>query len=211
MNVAMGIAEELFERDAALPLPEAIRWKRIVAQTGATLVVELQRPRTGLSFAPACLAVSFDGAEPPVPDDEPILWDAELHRWLVEHGVRAIDAGNERERFGFAFHDAFEAVERRAGLAAFGAYLLAYLRSSALAELDVVRRVLEKAEAPAVDPSGVAGYVEWIRRIVASAARAIESLGYARAEAIEILAGAVAYYVDDRFGITWRAMIEAGR
>ncbi len=212
IDSAMGRVQELFEEpDAERPPPETGRWLHFVAHNRARLEVEFVRRREGLSFGPAQLIVSFPGSQPPLAPDPPVLWDRRVNHWLVEHAAKAKDAANESERFGFALRHEFEVIERDCGSGYFNAIFIAYLQESGLAELPSVERKLAKAHAyrPHVS-SASARYLDEVKREVSSAARALRSLGYPQAEAIDILADALAYFLDERFNISTRELLGFG-
>jgi hypothetical protein len=52
-----------------------------------------------------------------------------------------------------------------------------------------------------------ARYLESVKRVITSAARSLKKVGYPEAQAIEILAGALAYYLDERFNISNRELL----
>jgi hypothetical protein len=52
--------------------------------------------------------------------------------------------------------------------------------------------------------------VAQIKAVLAANARRLEALGYHRATAIEILANAIAHYLDERFNIHTRALLGFG-
>jgi hypothetical protein len=71
------------------------------------------RRREGLGWTPARLVISYPDAKPPVPPDPPISWDPRLELWLLDHKIKAVDEGNEAERFGFWLEAQLEPIEVR--------------------------------------------------------------------------------------------------
>ena len=89
--------------------------------------------------------------------------------------------------------------------------LVSYLRSSGFAEQPAVREELVAIHSYA--PSAGQTTEDCIARIkvvLAVNARTLESLGYARDRAVEILASAIAHYLDERFNIHTRALLGIG-
>lgn len=211
MNKVMSLADELFgPENAEPPPPEARRWEFFLAQ-GVRPVCTFVRRREGLSWTPARLVISYPDAEPPVPPDPAIAWDSRLDRWLLDHKIQAVDAENEAERFGFGLRDQFEPIEIRYGSGYFNAVLVSYLRSSGFADQLTVREKLAAIHSYAPSEGQANEYcTAQIKAVLGTNARALESLGYARDTAIEILANAIAHYLDDRFNIHTRALLGIG-
>jgi len=157
------------------------------------------------------LVISYPNAQPPVAPDPAIAWDQRLERWLLDHNIKAVDAENEAERFGFGLEAQFEPIERRCGSGYFNSVLVGYLHESGFAEQPTVREKLgaihtyrPSATAAAMD------YTSQIKTVLGANARTLESLGYPRDTVIEILANAIAYYLDERFNIHTRALLGVG-
>lgn len=155
--------------------------------------------------------VSYPDAKPPVPPDPAILWDSRLDRWLLDHKIRAADVTNEAERFGFGLRGQFEPIERRCGSGYFNAVLVSYLRCSGFADQPTVRKKLAAIHSYAPSAGQTTDdCVARIKAVLAANARTLEALGYARDIAVEILANAIAYYLDERFNIHTRALLGIG-
>lgn len=204
----MSLADELFGPEVVEPSPpEVRRWEFFLAR-GVRPVCTFVRRREGLGWTPARLVISYPDATPPVPPDPPIAWDSRLERWLLDHQIKAADEGNEAERFGFGLEAQLEPIEVRYGSGYFNAVLVAYLRESGFADQPVVR---EKLDAIHSYPPSVGQAREdctaQIKSVLATNARRLEALGYDREVAIEILASAIAHYLDERFNIHTRALL----
>jgi hypothetical protein len=206
--MSMSLADELFGLEAVEPPPpEARRWESFLAQ-GVRPVCTFMRRREGLGWTPARLVISYPDAKPPIPPDPAIAWDPRLERWLLEHKIRAVDATNEAERFGFGLGGQFEPIERRCGSGYFNALLAGYLRTSGFADQPTVREKLAAIHSYAPSAGQTTeDCIAQIKAALAMNARTLESLGYARDAAIEILANAIARYLDDRFNIHTRALL----
>jgi hypothetical protein len=207
----MSLADELFGPETAERSPsEAQRWEFFLAQ-GVRPVCTFVRRREGLGWMPARLVISYPDAKPPVAPDPPIAWDQRLDRWLLDHKVKAVDAENEAERFGFGLEAQFEPIERRCGSGYFNSVLVAYLRDGGFADQPSVREKLSAIHS--YPPSMTAAMVDYsaqVKAVLGANARTLESLGYPRDTAIAILANAIAHYLDERFNIHTRALLGVG-
>ncbi len=209
--MVMSLADELFGSENTEPSPpEARRWESLLAQ-GVQPVCTFVRRREGLSWTLARLVVSYPDAYPPVPPDPAIVWDSRLDRWLLDHKIRAVDTENEAERFGFGLAGQLEPIEIRYGSGYFNAVLVSYLRSSGFADQPTVREKLAAIHSYAPSEGQTKDYcIAQIKAVLGTNARTLESLGYARDIAIDILANAIAYYLDERFNIHTRALLGIG-
>ncbi len=208
MKRHMDIADELFGPGTVdVTPPEARRWEHFLAR-GIQPVCTFVRRRDGLAWTPASIVISYPGAEPPVPPDPPVPWNEDLERWLLDHKIKAENETNEAQRFGFALEAAFEPIERRCGSGYFNSILVQYLRNAGLADRPAVREKLSKVHAiPPHQSEAMENFTAQTKAVLAANARALEALGYERHVAIEILANALAYYLDDRFNIHTRTLL----
>jgi len=211
MKMVMSLADELFGAEIAeRSPPEAQRWEHFLAQ-GVRPVCTFVRRREGLGWTPARLVISYPDAKPPVAPDPAIAWDPRLERWLLDHKVKAVDAENEAERFGFGLEAQLEQIERRCGSGYFNSVLVGYLRDSGFVDQPAVREKLGAIHTyPPSKTAAMVDYTAQIKAALGATARTIESLGYVRDTAIEILANAIAYYLDERFNIHTRALLGVG-
>jgi hypothetical protein len=208
----MTLADELFgpPRGDDTP-PEAQRVAWFLAR-GVRPVCTFMRRREGLGWTQARIVISYPDADPPTPPESAVPWDQRFERWLLSHGVKAIDLANEAERFGYHLGPQLESIERRCGSGYFNSVLDGYLRDSGFAQHPAVRQKLDALDRQYQPYAGehLADIVEQIRDVLAGNARTLEALPYPRPEAIEILANAVAYYLDDRFNIHTRSLLGFG-
>jgi hypothetical protein len=141
---------------------------------------------------------------------EIVAWDKRLDDWLIQHNVRAKTPENEADRFGFGLRDRLESVELRYGSGFFNAVLDTYLRTSDFASQPSVAAKLAKVRENApLQGESASDCAERIKRVLASCARddLMKALGYDRYAAVSIRSNAVAYYLDERFNITSRALL----
>ncbi|MDZ7616977.1 MAG: hypothetical protein U1E05_08235 [Patescibacteria group bacterium] len=132
-------------------------------------------------------------------------WDAELNDTLLERKIRAVDESNEVQRFGLGLAAAFQHPENRYGDGFFNAVLMLVVGQSPFAEMGPVREVSQHISTNR--PYG-GGHSEddcgaMIQAALQDRWRELRmQLGYDKMEAEHILAAALAYYLDERFGVT---------
>jgi hypothetical protein len=166
--------------------------------------VQIVRPRAALGFEPAQLTLQLFNRQNQMYDYKTELWDAELNDALVERKIRAIDESNEIQRFGLGLGAALQHPENRYGDGFFSAVLMLVVDQSPFAEMNPVRTLRpyistnRPYESHAVEECSMmidaALQDRWLelRR----------KLDYDKTDAERILAGALAYYLDERFSIT---------
>jgi hypothetical protein len=183
------------------------RWHELLTQpdsVGARLTVE--RARDGLTFEPAHVRLRFLSKElPPAEDDTE--WSQALDDVLVRWGVRAQDVPSEALRFMLRLREAFDPTEGRFGSGFFNSNLVEQVKTGPFAVHPQVADVLKEIRARELSERGHSYQKcqEMIHDVIRG--RAIElmnSLGYTRDEAQEILARALAQYLDERFSVTNR-------
>lgn len=195
----MGLVAEHRSDDAEPTPPEAERWAFFLNQ-GVKPTCTFVRRRNGAGWGPARIVMSYPGAQPALPPDPAVPWDAVLEDWLLEHGVAARDAANETARLGHALETRFDAVERRAGGAQFVAALLRclYDRRCELylplqRKLGAIRNYEPDARMAETAPGGE------IKEVLRGCEDALARLGYPPDRARAIFDDALAYYLRDRF------------
>src|ERR1041384_3519278 len=118
----MGLVADRVSDDAEPTPPEAQRWEFFL-QHGVKPTCTFVRRREGAAWGPARIVVSYPGAQPALPPDPVVPWDAVLEDWLLDHRIAARDEANEAGRFGHGLGIRVGAMERRSGRAHFGAVL----------------------------------------------------------------------------------------
>lgn len=167
--------------------------------------VEIIRPRAPLGFEPAKLSLQFFDKEDKFFDYKTELWDADLNDALVDRKIRAIDEPNEIRRFGLALGPALERPENRYGDGFFRAVLMLVVDQSPLADTAPVRALRPYIGTNRPYEGGHSAEDCGIMIQAVLKDRWLElskKLNYDQAKAERILAGALAYYLDERFGIT---------
>lgn len=186
--------------------PKLRFWKQRKAHPEVSDVrCEVRRPRDLLGYKPAKLFVHFYAhGEKELQCDE-TDWDDDLNAGLVALEVKAIDENNEAQRFSLALRAALRPAERRYGDGFFNAVLVEWIQESQFAQTVPVQEVL--AHVHANRPYRDGGSYEYCRDLVRTVIRAralelTEKLHYPREDAQNILAAALAQYLDERFSVS---------
>jgi hypothetical protein len=197
--------DELFDPPEHELAPEVARLEDLRRVHGGPIGCEFARRREGLGFGPARFVIRFTSQLP----REIVSWSLDVDDWLIQHGVRAIREENEAERFGFAFNERFEDVEASVGSGFFNAVFFQYLRESELAGMGPLREMMDAvhsynpSEGWSADDSR-----KRIKNVLMECADALRKhLRYEKPVAVRILAGAIAYYLDERFNVSNRRFL----
>ncbi len=167
--------------------------------------VQIIRPRAALGFEPAQLSLQFFNKESQIYDYNIELWDAELNDALVDRKIRATDESNEIQRFGLGLAAALQHRETRYGDGFFNAVLMLVVDQSPFAKMDPVRQLRPYISTNRPYERGHAAEDCSVMIQATLQDRWLElrrKLDYDKTDAERILAGALAYYLDERFSIT---------
>lgn len=188
-------------------------WAQKAEERGGHVEVDFERKRDGLSFRPARLIVYIVDTDGTRLDRSPEPWDEEVNEDLVSIGARATSVGNEVERLGYALKFKLEPAEVRYGDGYYNSMLVLTLNELGFADVQNVARCL--ARITDYPPSRDSVEFDNARRDIEVALRdaggqLTASLKYDAETAQQILADAVAYYLDERFHITNRERLGLG-
>jgi hypothetical protein len=198
----MGLVADIYGADAveAMP-PEAQRWE-FYLQHGVKPTCTFVRRREGATWGTARLVISYPGAQPEVPPDPVVPWDPQLEDWLLAHRIPASDEANEAARFGYDLRARLDVIERRSGTSAFTAALLRGLYEHDCPLYLPLERKLGAIRTYEPDQRNAKTTVGCeIVQVMKTSLETLESLGYPRDKARQILMNALAYYLRDRFEI----------
>jgi hypothetical protein len=196
--------DELFAVSPNKIPPEVRRWEALAR--GRRMECEFLRRRDGLAWEPARIQITFPGTD--LPPEQTVLWDLAIDDWLLSHSVRAVSPQNETERFGFRLDALFEPIENRYGDGYFNSVLVTYLKGSDFATRPNLGEKLVAVHAYRPHASQAADDCrERIVEVLKATARTLDVLYPDRAVAETVLCDALAYYLDDRFNISTRAML----
>jgi hypothetical protein len=167
--------------------------------------VQIIRSRAALGFDPAQLSLQFFDKQGRMYDYKTEAWDAELNDALLDRKIRAIEESNEIQRFGLGLDAALQHPESRYGDGFFSAILMLVVDESPFAGMDPVREL--RGHISTNKPYEGGHSVEDCSVMIQAALqdRWLElrrQLSYDEMDAERILAGALAYYLDERFSIT---------
>jgi hypothetical protein len=182
-------------------------WARKARKVGGGVEVDFERKRDGLSFGPARLIVYIIDAAGERVERSPEPWDMEVNEDLVSIGAKAGSVENEVERAGYALKFQLEPAEVRYGDGYFNSMLVLMLTELGFAKIPSVERCLARtsAAAPSRDSMAFGNAQQDIKAALrAVGGQLTGSLEYSPETAQQILADAVAYYLDERFHITNR-------
>ncbi len=189
--------------------PKLNFWRSHLGRDGVSLKIEIHRERDGLIIKPTIMFMHFyeDGKEIHC-DKEP--WDPDLNHWCVENAIRAKDPGNEALRFSLALRAAFKKPGGRFGDGIFNGVLLRtiadgpFMRHKSVS--DVMRHIHRGN--PTFDGQASGDCREMIEILIRDRAlELLENLRYDKDQAIDILAGALGEYLDQRFSVTGRRLL----
>jgi len=168
--------------------------------------IEVSRPKDTLGFKAAKIYLHITADEKQQPPAE-YAWDDELNAHLVTSGIRSITADNEKMRFALGLRFGFKRAESRFGDGFFNAVLAMVVREEGFAEHQEVKRILNyvSTDQPYMDGNGYSDCREMIERAIGDQANSlVKDLKYTLEQAEDILAGAMAKYLDERFSVSDR-------
>lgn len=167
--------------------------------------VQIIRPRAALGFEPARLSLQFFDKRDQIYDYKTELWDNDLNDALLDRKIRAIDESSEIERFGLELGAALQRPESRYGDGFFSAVLMHVVDKTPLAKMAAVQELRPYIASDRFYEGGRSAEDCSIMIQAVFQDRWLElrrKLYYDKTVAERILAGALAYCLDERFGIT---------
>ena len=170
-----------------------------------TARVQIIRSRAALGFEPAQLSLRFFDKRDRMYDYKTEAWDAELNDALLDRKILATDEFNEIQRFGLGLAAALQYPENRYGDGFFSAVLMLVVDQSPFARMEPVRKL--RPYISTNKPFDGGHSAEDCSMMIQAALQdrwlqLRKHLSYDKTDAERILAGALAYYLDERFSIT---------
>lgn len=201
--------KNLFQVDGPVVHPRLRRWQQM-RSSGYSLELEVYRKWDGLTYSPAKMFVTAkrDPGDPGAIEE--LLWDDELNQGLVQLGVQACDEENEIVRYSLGLKSAFELVSLRHGQDWMKGLLVEFLRKyeivSDLTKTPKLAEVLSAIRVTGTYRGAARDYaLETIEAIIKTKALELTiQLNYTPQSAKNILANALAQYLDEIFHITAR-------
>ncbi|HWO21805.1 MAG TPA: hypothetical protein VNO30_23710 [Kofleriaceae bacterium] len=173
--------------------------------------LEIRRNREGLTFLPTRMFVTFYRADGDIfrgPDEAE--WELELDDWLVKEHVRAKDKDNEKLRFSLRLKAAMRPIAARFGDGYFNSVLVYLLRKGPFANHSALAETLGSIHEYEAAGGSRLDCEELIDHELGVAAQELMGLYADRTVAEDILAQAIAQYLDDRFHVTDRRLLGLG-
>jgi hypothetical protein len=167
--------------------------------------IEITRLRATLGFEPATMTLHFFDKQNQVYDYKTEPWDPELNALLLERKVRAVDEHNEIQRFGLGLSAEFKHVESRYGDGFFSSVLIVVVDQSPFGNSPSVRelRPYVATAKPYTGGNSADDCVAMIEEVFQDRWFELRrKLKYDQPDAERIFTGALAYYLDERFGVT---------
>lgn len=205
--------------DSSEEHPEHPVLKHLDAVKPEKTEVEVTRPQDVLGYKPARIYVRTTVTGMRQPPAE-YAWDDDLNDGLIRRGFRAVSAENEKLRFALALRGGLRKAESRAGDGYFNCVLVKMVKETPLNEFAEVADVMRDVTAnePSKSSRSYNDCLEMIQNeLVRRANELTEALQYERDAAEDILAGAVARFLDERFTVSdrrklgWTGRGEEGR
>lgn len=188
--------------------PRIRAWQAYQGGSGvASMRVEVTREREAFGFGPAKIVVDFLDAAGTLVRQDDADWDLALDTWLVEQGACAISPDNERLRTSLRLRRRLQPLLRELGDSYFNSLLVRVLKDGPYADHPEVGPLLARIHRGAGAPQGDVSRATDFDAVLTALAQELvapERLKYPVDEATEILAGAVAMYLDERFSLSER-------
>lgn len=191
------------------PLHPRIRaWAGWRDEPGFTHIeVEVRQERDGLVLRPARLFVMFMHGEVVARLDE-TDWDYELDEWLVTVArANGVSLESEKRRFSLWLRGSLRATLRRFGDGFFNWVLLDVARRESGGQGELGRVLAAIHRSGTVSSDGRAACQEAIEAALSEVGHAIAILHRDPDESGDVLAGALALYLDERFSVTNRSIL----
>ena len=208
--------DQYFKQPNVISIDPQIRYLHEQIQQGKAVHAQcvFVRKREGLTFGPAKLFLTLlDSDGNAIEQPFELAWDPEVNEELLNPPepvppVRAESPENESERFGLMLYHKFERVVERVDDAFFNAVLVEYLGESPFASNETVAFLLQRTDKPSRSSKYRDYCRDKIEEILVEMAHILtEKLHYDQKTAEQILTDALAYYLDERFSITYRRLL----
>jgi hypothetical protein len=168
--------------------------------------IEVMRRGDVLGFKASKIYLNLVVGGKPLPPAE-YGWDDELNEALVMRGIRAVSVDNEKIRFGLGLRSSFKRPETRFGDGFFNSVLVIVIKEFGFADYPEVADVLSDVHTnqPHMGGNGYTDCHAMVTNAISDqATQLVDWLKYNKDEAREILSGAMARYLDERFTVSSR-------
>lgn len=176
----------------------------------ARLEVLLSQDRAGVVFGPVRLAVRLLDAAGECIEEREVEWDASLERYLIEeeHAPSATVA-SEILRFSLLLGEAFRPIWSEVGGHYFDAVLLKLVAEGDYRDHEAIRKVLAELHTGEPSPGRLAATRASIEAALAHVGQKLLLVRSDVALADDILARALAAWLDRRFSVSHRGTLAA--
>jgi hypothetical protein len=206
-------SNKYFDEPASAPEHPRIRaWSSYKNHPAVNHVeLEIRRQREGLTYLPTRMFVTFLGPGGASFRQDEAEWELELDSWLLKEHVKAKDEDNEKLRFALRLKAALRPIAVRFGDGYFNSVLVYLIRGGPFGGREPLAQVLraiyehEAAGGSRLDCEQLIDY-----EIGVAARELLNLYDNNRALAEDILIGAIAQYLDDRFHVTDRRQLGLG-
>ena len=202
----MSTSNKYFDTQPSRPEHPRVRaWKSYRKAPAVHHVgVEILREREGLTLSAARLFVFFYQEDGEIVKQDEAPWEPELEGWLIdEEKARASTIENEKLRFSLLLKPALRPILVRYGDGYFNSVLVAGLREGPFHGHPEVADMLRSIQENQPGGESRLDCQQLIDHEFARAAqRLLRLYDGNRAAAEDILGGAIAHYLDDRFSVT---------
>lgn len=175
--------------------------------------MQLYRPRDLLARGVPRIFVNFysdSDQEAPEKIDE-VAWELELDDWLIEHKFRSTSIENEQERWALHITQAFRPIINRYGDGYFNAVLINLIKNGPFAEHLKVKEMLKSIHENRPHVGSQADCNDMIDQQIHRLAERIRKLYDEDLDIVEdVLGGALADYLDERYSVSDRRALGWG-
>ena len=192
----------------AAPAHPRIKYWTAKKLSAARVDVEVFQTRDGLVRSAPRLFVNFYNKEDLVEVQDEVPWEIELDEWLVEQGFPAADRDKEKLRFSFHIAHAFRPIINRYGSDYFGSVLIELIKAGPFADHPDIQPLLPHILRGNPSKEFREECEERIEEQLYKLAGKIKRICSEQAEATaDILGGALAHYLDERYSVSDRKML----
>lgn len=206
----MTTAQLFRDRPAEFLDPRVQRWSERLAATGTTARLEVDWPSYHVERLPAELIIHLTQDGGPVAPSEPMPWDDDLNRVLVNKSIQALDHNQEALRTSLALRSAFRRASIEVGDGYFNGVFFQVLKDLNLAVHPRLQPLVEVADyIHILDKSPPSDRYARCYTIIQTAIQTVafdltNHLKYPEAEAEAILIDGLVDYIDRRFSVSIR-------
>lgn len=177
----------------------------------ARLEILLSQDRAGVVFGPVRLLVRFLSAADELLDEQEVEWDVHLERYLIEEErAPSTTLASEILRFELLLGEAFRPIWSEVGGHYFDAVLLKVVAEGDYREREDIQKIIDEVHVGEPSPGRLAATRASIEAALADVGRKLLLVRPDVDRADDILAGALAAWLDRRFSVSHRRALAVG-